>query len=58
MIDATTSRALLDAMRTSYERGTKLIGLFDYAGLYVNLLAAAGHRSRAMASEKDNQGDD
>lgn len=50
VIDAITSRELLDAMRASYERGTKFIGLFDYAGLYVNLLAAAGHRSRAMPS--------
>lgn len=50
VIDAMTSRMLLDAMRTSYKRGTKLIGLFDYAGLYVNLLAAAGHRVRATTS--------
>ncbi|MDH3231217.1 MAG: hypothetical protein OEN55_15615, partial [Alphaproteobacteria bacterium] len=33
VIDATTSRKLLDAMRNSYKRGTKLIGLFDYVGL-------------------------
>ncbi len=55
VIDVTTSRELLNAMKTSYERGTKFIGLFDYAGLYVNLLAAAGHRSRALSSGKDNQ---
>lgn len=46
VIDAMTSRMLLDAMKAEYKRGTKLIGLFDYAGVYVNLLAAAGHRGR------------
>ncbi|MDH3231831.1 MAG: hypothetical protein OEN55_18725, partial [Alphaproteobacteria bacterium] len=51
VIDATTSRKLLDAMRNSYKRGTKLIGLLDYAGLYVNLLAAAGHRIRATTPD-------
>jgi len=50
VIEASTSRELLDAMKASYELGTKFIGLFDYAGLYVNLLAAAGHRSRATPS--------
>ena len=51
IIDAMTSRMLLDAMIAEGKRGTKLVGLFDYAGLYVNLLAASGHRVREIGMD-------
>ncbi|MDH5557318.1 MAG: hypothetical protein OEZ03_08205 [Alphaproteobacteria bacterium] len=59
VIDAMTSRMLLDAMRAEYKRGTKLIGLFDYAGVFVNLLASGGHRGRsAFTASATEEGDD
>jgi hypothetical protein len=57
IIDMMTSRMLLDAMEKQYKRGTRFIGLFDYAGLFVNLLAAGGHRAgSAPAEEATNEG--
>lgn len=51
IIDGLTRSTLIDVMIAESKRGTKLIGLFDYVGLYVNLLAASGHRARNAAPE-------
>lgn len=56
IIDMMTSRVLLDAMEKQYRRGTRFIGLFDYAGLFVNLLAAGGHRAGSAPEEKATHG--
>ena len=50
VIDEATSVALLNGMIAESKRGTKLIGLFDYAGVFVNLLAAGSHRAHAATS--------
>ena len=56
VIDEVTSVALLNGMIAESKRGTKLIGLFDYAGMFVNLLAAGSHRTSATTSGRTAEG--